>query len=262
MGAAIYCRITLDDGTVKKVLVIARAKVCPVKWKSIPKLELEAAVIMTKLLVYAAQALSIPVTRIQPWTDSEIVLTWLQKMPCRLETFVANRTAFVLEALPHTGWRHVPISSNPADIASRGSTVSDLTSSNLWWLGPPWLAQPETAWLKTQAKPLKQPLPCETAVTLLAASTTSSSLTWNIDQRFSCYYYMVRILTWARRLVKNFFKIPGASYSSTLQYEELTNTKSLLLRLQQCHSFPEVFNHLKRKKDLPSKHPLAGLIVS
>ena len=34
-------------------------------------------------------------------------------------------------------WRHVPTSDNPADLGSRGGSV---TTADLWWNGPPWLA--------------------------------------------------------------------------------------------------------------------------
>ncbi len=108
LGAVVYARFQQPDGTVTSNIIMARAKVCPVKRRSIPKLELEAAVILTKLLYYLATILHLSTNQLQPWTDSEIVLAWLRKMPCRLETFVANRTSFILEALPESSWRHVP----------------------------------------------------------------------------------------------------------------------------------------------------------
>ena len=36
-------------------------------------------------------------------------------------------------------WRHVPTFDNPADLGSRGGSV---TTAELWWNGPPWLADP------------------------------------------------------------------------------------------------------------------------
>ncbi len=83
MGAAVYIRCRLKDGTIKTTLVLARAKVCPVKRKSIPKLELEAAVLITKLLVYTAKTFKIKLEDTQPWTDSEIELAWLRR--CHVE---------------------------------------------------------------------------------------------------------------------------------------------------------------------------------
>ena len=40
-------------------------------------------------------------------------------------------------------WRHVPTSDNPADLGSHGGSI---TTAELWWNGPPWLADP-SKWL-------------------------------------------------------------------------------------------------------------------
>ncbi|GFW33531.1 hypothetical protein TNCV_2210661 [Trichonephila clavipes] len=58
------------------------------------------------------------------WTDSKIVLSWLSSHPRKWKTFVANRTSENMEVLPAKHWRHVPSKENPADIASRGSSIS------------------------------------------------------------------------------------------------------------------------------------------
>ena len=36
-------------------------------------------------------------------------------------------------------WNHVPGKQNPADVGSRGLTVAQLKSSDLWWNGPDFL---------------------------------------------------------------------------------------------------------------------------
>ena len=35
-------------------------------------------------------------------------------------------------------WKYVPMKQNPADIGSRGITISKL--GDLWWKGPSWLS--------------------------------------------------------------------------------------------------------------------------
>ena len=41
---------------------------------------------------------------------------------------------------------YVRSKANPADIASRGSSVEKLNANRLWWHGPTWLVDPETEW--------------------------------------------------------------------------------------------------------------------
>ena len=42
---------------------------------------------------------------------------------------------------------------NPADIASRGCTLSNLCDDKLWWHGPTWLLLPLHKWQETACKP-------------------------------------------------------------------------------------------------------------
>ena len=70
------------------------------------------------------------------WTDSSIVLSWLQKQPATLSVFVANRVSTIQTKLTSAVWKHVPSKQNPADSASRGLSAEDLEASSLWWEGP------------------------------------------------------------------------------------------------------------------------------
>ncbi len=101
-GAAVYLKQHHYDGNITPPLVTAKARVKPVKKRSIPQLELEAAKLLTQLIVYAAKVLEIHKDNIHTWTDSAADLGWLRKMPCRLRTFQASRVAFIQEQLPTT----------------------------------------------------------------------------------------------------------------------------------------------------------------
>ena len=57
------------------------------------------------------------------WTDSTIVLDWLNMPTFKLKTFIANRVAAITEWTNTKSWRHVHGVSNPADLASRGTCL-------------------------------------------------------------------------------------------------------------------------------------------
>jgi len=52
----------------------------------------------------------------QLWTDSSIVLTWIQGPLTNWKTSVDNRVAIIQEETPSAIWRSVPSQSNPADL--------------------------------------------------------------------------------------------------------------------------------------------------
>ncbi|XP_062123020.1 uncharacterized protein LOC133836507 [Drosophila sulfurigaster albostrigata] len=78
------------------------------------------------------------------WTDSTIVLAWLDKQPCKWNTFVANRVAKIHSV--NGTWQHVRSEHNPADLASRGVSPQELLASRLWWQGPEWLTHSPAQW--------------------------------------------------------------------------------------------------------------------
>ena len=125
-------------------LLFSKTRVAPRKQLSIPRLELLAVVIGTRAIQYVGKELHIPITAKYVWTDSLCVLRWLASSR-NLTTFVANR---VKELRSHNDltFRYVRTQDNPADIASRGSTTSELRNSQLWWHGPRWLLDPTEQW--------------------------------------------------------------------------------------------------------------------
>jgi len=136
-AAAVYCRTTDEAGRITTCLLMAKTRVAPIKIKlSIPRLELNAALLLAKLMRHIQLAMRLSNYRTYAWTDSMIVLGWIKGEPNRFKTFVANRISAIKENLPSTTWHHIRSQENPADIASRGITPRELVNHHLWWHGP------------------------------------------------------------------------------------------------------------------------------
>lgn len=70
------------------------------------------------------------------WTDSTIVISWLQSESSRWKTLVANRVSEIQSLTNVSEWYHVKGAENPADLVSRGVTAQKLIESQIWWQGP------------------------------------------------------------------------------------------------------------------------------
>ncbi|GBM20246.1 hypothetical protein AVEN_216664-1 [Araneus ventricosus] len=141
-GAVIYVKSINSYGGSEVKLLISKSRVAPLKFVTIPRLELCAAVLLSKLMRRVLRALKLEVSKTYFWTDSTIVLSWLEKECKDLKTFVANRISIIRTLTVAEQWNHVPSKQNPADLISRGMHPVKLQLCELWW-SPSFLLQPE-----------------------------------------------------------------------------------------------------------------------
>lgn len=146
-AANVYIRLDCGE-RVYTHLIIAKSKITPTKPLTIPRVELCAAELATRLATWVNKSIRISVEKmpIYFWSDAMIVLYWIKGDISRWKTYVANRVSKILsESSPHQ-WNHVDTKENPADCATRGLSPTQLAKFDLWWKGPPWLTQPSTNW--------------------------------------------------------------------------------------------------------------------
>ena len=133
-------------GQISVALVTAKARVTPIKSVSIPRLELMAAVLGVRLAETVSEKLEIPLSQYTLWMDSMDVIYWIQGLSRRLKSFVANRVAEIQWKSDPAQWRHVPGDQNPADDATRGLELRNLSAESRWLQGPAFLHEGETSW--------------------------------------------------------------------------------------------------------------------
>ncbi|XP_058810111.1 uncharacterized protein LOC131675218 [Phymastichus coffea] len=140
-----YLRMETRDGRVRTALIMSKSRVAPVKPMSVPRLELQAAVLETRLAAMIEKEIEITIHERVFWTDSTTVLHWIRADPSRKQMFVANRLGEIGEATKVAEWRWVPTSLNPADDTTRPSEVP-MHSDDRWLVGPMFLLEKPESW--------------------------------------------------------------------------------------------------------------------
>ncbi|XP_066589323.1 uncharacterized protein [Prorops nasuta] len=144
-GACIYVRCVNKNEDVSVKLLCTKSRVGPLKPTTIPRLELCGALLLSKLCLETKNALQCKIDNIT-WSDSTIVLQWIQKSPNILKPYIANRVKEIQKTTKELQWRHVRSENNPADIISRGQLPGALTNNTAWFYGPAWLNRNESEW--------------------------------------------------------------------------------------------------------------------
>ncbi|XP_071053600.1 uncharacterized protein [Onthophagus taurus] len=127
-GCYIYLRSENGD-YVNTRLLCAKSKVAPLKITTIPRLELCACLHFAKILTIVKGSLTLDLHKIYLWTDSKIVLAWLNSNAGTLKTIVANRIIEIQAVTNLEQWHHVKSKDNPADLLTRelnGNELKDL----------------------------------------------------------------------------------------------------------------------------------------
>lgn len=141
-AAAVYL-LSEEPRTVR--LLAAKTRVAPLKPISIPRLELQAAVLGCRLTHTIKKELDTPTNSTTYWTDSRTVLAWIQSDPRAYKPFVAHRLAEIEDYSKQNEWRWVPTKDNVADDATR-EAPANFNSHHRWFTGPSFLYQPASEW--------------------------------------------------------------------------------------------------------------------
>ncbi|GFY06344.1 integrase catalytic domain-containing protein [Trichonephila clavipes] len=147
-ASVIYAVQPQADGNTKVTLFWLNSGVAPLKSVSIPRLELNGALLLARLYATCKNILKEYDVHFYAWTDSQVVLSWLSSHPRNWKPYIANRTSEILDLVPADSWRYVPTKMNPADIACRDLSPKELPTCVLWWEGPQWLSCEMDSWPK------------------------------------------------------------------------------------------------------------------
>lgn len=280
--AVIYVRSTDMSGRVSANLLVSKTKVAPLQKTSLPRLELCGAVLLSKLIKNVLKNINFEPKEITLWSDSSIVLAWLDKPPHVWKTYVANRVSEIRQNVSNATWRHVPSASNPADLGTRGCTPKELKVNALWWKGPEWLIQEPSHWplnqiariLAPEAKTsesflIQKKLPCPFTEMVRGTQHTTSNIKClcrtvehDLLTDFSSFPRALRVMAYVFRFIhrslnkyRKSIKVPQGNITTN----EIKFVNDRLIVISQIMYYPTEYNNLKSKTELPNKSPLLSL---
>ncbi|XP_058838652.1 uncharacterized protein LOC131694186 [Topomyia yanbarensis] len=250
-AAASYLRF-VQNGVIECILVSAKTRVAPLKFTSIPKLELQAAIIGARLARSIAQSLSFSISK-RFWSDSRDVICWLNSDHRRYSQYVAFRVSEILETTETSEWRWVPSKLNVADDATKWSGKPDLTRGSRWFNGPQFLWLQEEEWPQCAIK-------ISTTTTELRPRLLKHSVVPNAIiclSNFSSWKKLVNVVALVHRFPDNCLrkKRKMETVTGPPNSDELHKSESFLLRLVQSETYPEEMNILLRAQKFPNELP-------
>nr|XP_034195323.1 uncharacterized protein LOC117611486 [Osmia lignaria] len=255
-AAAVYIRV--ESSSTKVTLLYAKTKVAPLKVQSIPRLELCAAELLSRAINFVLGALRVKLDAIVCWSDSKVVLDWLNAPPGNWKTFVANRVSEVQTSLPSALWRHVPGTQNPADCASRGCSARDLRTHDLWWSGPNWLSDPSESWPQQGFTPRDEQVGEECSVQV-ASNVDHKVEPLEILSRFSSWPKLLRVLVYVYKFYNACRKSPNTEKGKVVSKTEIQFAKTKCFQLIQANHFPTELRELAKPKGVLTKSSILAL---
>ena len=261
-AAVVYIRAEYEDGPPTSELVLAKTRVAPLLERTIPELELCGAHLLAKLLESTSSTLDTKKDNIYAYTDSTIVLAWLDGSPKRYRLYVSNRISKTVRLMPPKVWHHVPTNLNPADCASRGISAAALLDHPLWWHGPPWrLAQPLSLPDRPGRTAEEQTLAEEHQVrqTQIVAALLPSPDT-RLEECANTWKKVVRVVCWIRRFVAR-AKKKTISDSRFLSVAEFNQADLLLKQRSQLRAYSTELNQLNSEPPQPLSSKCAILAL-
>ncbi|XP_062702256.1 uncharacterized protein LOC134285477 [Aedes albopictus] len=258
-SAVAYFRVMNTNGEAECSIVAAKTKVAPLKPLSIPRLELQAAVLGSRLMAFVQEIHSVEVKKRFLWSDSATVLAWLRADHRRYKQYVACRIGELLSTTDVAEWQWIPSKLNPADAATKWGTKPLPGATDEWFTGPEFLRFPEENWprqVKLSVQPEEELRPC-----FFVKESTIPEVIVDFS-RFSKWRKLLGAVAYLHRFIENCRRrLRGEQLELLyLSQEDLKRAKNTIVRLVQWQEFPDEMVLLsKGQGELPKTSSLFQL---
>ena len=200
--------------------------------------------------IYLLSELDLSISSVIYYSDSLVVLGYLRNKTKRFSRYVTARVGGILSSSSIDQWKYIQTDKNPADIATREHTSTQLLNSS-WLSGPSFLGLSDDFNCEEYGEDLHLPETIEETSALV--SKTSSNHFFEALTKFSNWKKKVGV---AAAVIKalNLFK------KRIMSSSEVTNmAQSFIISEVQRQGFPDVYSRLKSGKQISGDDRLASL---
>lgn len=204
------------------------------------------------------------------WTDSKVVLGYLNNNTKKFKLFVSNRVTFIKDRATSTKWRYVSSEDNPSDVSTRVLRANDTERIKTWLHGPEFLWKSLN--FDDQTKEFvvndNDPEIVKSSDTLTCAATAAkTSYFLSVIDNISCWLKIVRITSFVLRFVNNCGKQrkhtmklrSQPSILQPLEVDELENSKRKIFLVLQLSKFSNTMFRLQRNEKIERNDNLIKL---
>ena len=201
------------------------------------------------------------------WTDSTDVLHWIRRRRAR-KLFVENRVTVIRELTDSHQWHHVRGVENPADLGTRGISLSALSENAMWWNGPPFIRtwggeKPEecdATHLSPEAQAEDKLETRQQMTTITAAAATSSEPDGPFDiTGCSSLKKVIERTAWVMRFISNVRRQRQERSMGSLTPEERRQALQFWIKRAQGKAFSPELRCVKQGALLPKGSSLTKL---
>ncbi|XP_074029231.1 uncharacterized protein [Leptinotarsa decemlineata] len=246
-------------------LVMARTQVAPLKPITIPRLELQAAVMGSRLAITIRKEHSFEVNQTHFWTDSKTVLCWLRSEPRMFKTFITHRVGEIQENTKIPDWHWIPSNLNIADEATRDTKDINLQENSQWFQGPEFLYNKQEFWPMEHKRIDKDEEIQENPETFelkheFILLTVSHRIEYLPDiTRFSDYMKLIRSTAYVFRFQHNIKQLGKNLQKQELTIEELKRAERIWNRKVQEDCFSQEYHLLMKNRPIQKSSKLYQL---
>ena len=209
-GSVSYVRWKLETGKWWSMLLLSKSKIAPKSRITVPRLELNGAVLSKRLEDFISTDLDVEFGNIYHLVDSSTVLGYLHKQDAKLKPYEGIRVSEIqragkfLEGRLHN-WSWVETHNNPADWATKPRSVVELKQGGFWQKGPDFLQDDVEMWpvrLDFKTDKLEGELEPKNVMTVFFSDEFNGKLEILL-QKFNSAKKLIRILAYGFKWMEN-----------------------------------------------------------